>query len=200
MKKLLGAALAGTLLLGASTAPAQLKNTSSSRLALVRAHCTTGPCNPFFTFTGGKAVFKRVKQPKLVTNRKLGKIRINGFTRLGAPPIPPQLDAEVAGTIFYGQDQNAICPFANTIVSGPFATSSMNCVVDSGGTAVCSGTLFFTDFTPAACSDVSQVIQDITVDVYLGSFVGSANARIAEAGINVLGKSPDCATGGSGCP
>jgi hypothetical protein len=200
MKKQLGAALAATLLLGVGTASAQLLSTRSSRFALVRAHCTTGPCNMDFTFSGGRAVFQRGKQPKLVTNRKLGKVRINGLTRLGAPPIPPTLEAEVSGTIFYGVDQNAVCPFANTVVSGPFASSTMNCTLDASGTAVCLGQLFFTDFYPAECSDVSQVIQDITIDVYLGSFVGSTNALIATAGINILGKSPDCASGGAGCP
>jgi hypothetical protein len=200
MKKLLTAALAGTLVCSASIASAQLMNTRSSRFSLVRAHCTTGPCNPFFTFNGGRAVFTRAKQPKLVTNRKLGKVRINGLTRLGAPPIPPNLEAEVSGTIFYGQDQNAICPLANTVVSGPFATSTMNCVLEASGSAVCAGQLFFTDFYPAACSDVSQVIQDVTIDVYLGTMVGSTSALIAQAGINILGKSPDCASGGAGCP
>lgn len=200
MRKLLGAALAGTLIFGASTASAQLKNTGTSRMRLVRAHCTTGPCNLDFTFNGGSALFRRAKQPKLVTNRKLGKVRINALTRLGAPPIPPNLEAEVSGTIFYGQDTNAICPYANSVVSGPFASSTMNCILGSAGDAICSGTLFFTDFTPPECSDVSQTIQDITVEVYLGTFVGSTNALIATGGINILGKAPDCASGGAGCP
>ena len=57
-------------------------------------------------------------------------------------------------------------------MTGPFATSTMACVVGAAGAANCSGTLFFIDFTPPECSDVSQVIQDITIEVYEGGFVG----------------------------
>lgn len=200
MRKLLSAALVGAMIVAAGAAEAQLKNTGTTRMRLVRAHCTTGPCDPFFTFNGGSALFRRAKQPKLVVNRKFGKMRINALTRLGAPPIPVELDARLLGTTYYGQDQNAICPLANTVVSGEFATSSLTCIVGAAGDAICSGPLAFTAFTLEQCSDVSQVIQDITVEVYEDGFVGTPERLIATAGINILGKSPDCASGGAGCP
>jgi hypothetical protein len=201
MNKLLGGALATAIILGVgTTATAQTKNTASSRVRMVRAHCTTGPCDPFFTFQGGSTLIRRARQPKLVTNRKLGKVRINSLQPLGAVPIPTSLDAQISGTVFYGQDLNAACPFANTVVSGPFASSTMSCVVGAAGDANCSGNLFFIDFTPPECSDVSQVIQDLAIEIYEGGFVGTPERRIATGGINVLGKTPDCASGGTGCP
>jgi hypothetical protein len=200
MKRVLGAVLVGALIFAADTASAQLKNSGTSRIRLVRAHCTTGPCDPFFTFNAGSVLFRRSKQPKLVINRKLGKMRINNLTRLGAPPIPPSLDGRVIGTIFYGQDENAVCPLANTVVTGEFATATLNCIVTVVGNAGCSGPVAFSDFTPPECSDVSQTIQDITVEVYEPGSVGVPEKLIATQGINVLGKSPDCASGGAGCP
>jgi hypothetical protein len=60
--------------------------------------------------------------------------------------------------------------------------------------------LFFINFTAPACSDVTQVIQDLSVEVYEGGFVGVPEHLIAVFGMNILGKSPDCASGGAGCP
>ena len=200
MKRLLGAAIATALILGGGSAAAQTRSTATSRVRMVHAHCTTGPCDPFFTFQGGSTLLRRVRQPKLVTNLKLGTMRINALQPLGMVPIPPSLDAEVTGTIHYGPDLNAVCPLAGTTVSGPFATSTLACVVGASGAANCNGTLFFINFTPPACSDVTQVIQDINIDVYEGGFVGIPERRIATDGINILGKTPDCASGGSGCP
>ena len=200
MKKLLGAAIATALILGAGPAAAQTRNTATSRVRLVQAHCTTGPCDPFFTFEGGSTLIRRTRQPKLVTNLKLGTMRINALQPLGLEPIPASLDAEMTGTIHYGSDLNAVCPLAGTSVSGPFATSTLACSVSASGAANCYGTLFFINLTPPACSDVTQVIQDINVDVYEGGFVGVPERRIATDGINILGRVPDCASGGSGCP
>jgi hypothetical protein len=202
MKHLLGLAVVLVMLFSVEAVYGQTRNTSSNRERLVRAYCTTGPCDPFFTFQGGQVLLKRVKQPKLVSNRKLGKVRINSLQRVGSgPAIPSYLEAQLSGTTFYGADVGpSNCPLANTIVSGPIATSTMSCVVGAAGDAGCSGNLFFIDFTPAACSDVSQVIQNLDLEVYEGTFVGTPERRIAVAGINILGKSPDCASGGSGCP
>ena len=200
MKKLLVAALSVAVLLGVGSASAQTRNTATSRQRMVRAYCTTGPCDVFFTFQGGSTLIKRAKEPRLVTNRKFGKIRINSLQRLGGPPIPVALEARVSGTTFYGSDLNAVCPLANTTTSGPFATSTMNCVVGAAGDANCSGNLFFINFVPAPCSDVSQVIQDLNIEIFEGGFVGTPEKLIATGGMNILGKSPDCASGGAGCP
>ncbi|MBX3027438.1 hypothetical protein KF840_21275 [bacterium] len=179
---------------------AQTRNTATSRFRMAQAYCTTGPCDPWYTFSGGATLIRRAKQPKLVSNRKLGNIRITALRRLGGPPIPPFLEAQLSGTTFYGQDQNAPCALANTVVSGPFATSTMICTVGAAGDANCKGNLFFIDFTNPACSDVAQNIQDLQIDVFEGGFVGVPERRIATAGIKILGKSPDCASGGAGCP
>lgn len=200
MKRILAVGIAAAALLAVSSADAQTRNTATSRMRMARAYCTTGPCNPFFTFQGGATLIKRVKQPKLVSNRKLGNIRINALQRLGGPTIPPFLDARISGTVFYGQDSNAACPLANTVVSGPFATSTMTCTVGAAGDANCKGNLFFINFTAPACSDVSQNIQDLEIEVYEGGGVGVPEKLIGVAGMNILGKNPDCASGGAGCP
>src|SRR5215813_657196 len=200
MKKPVVALLAAAVVVCAGSAFGQTRNTATSRLRLVRAYCTTGPCDPFYTFAGGSALIRRVKQPKPVTNRKFGKIRVNSLQALGPPPLPNTLDVEVSGTIFYGSDLNAVCPLANTVVTGPFGTSTMNCVPGAAGDAMCSGNLFFINFTAPACSDVPQVIQDIDVSVYEGGSIGIPTKRIATFGMNILGRTPDCASGGAGCP
>ena len=200
MRILLAAGLTAAALLLVTTAEAQTRNTATSRFRMAQAYCTTGPCDPWFTFTGGATLIKRAKQPKLVSNRKLGNIRINALQRLGGPTIPPFLEAQLSGTIFYGQDMNAACPLANTVVSGPFATSTMTCTVGAAGDANCKGNLFFIDFTDPECSDVAQTIQNLDIEVYEGGSVGVPEKKIATAGINILGKSPDCASGGAGCP
>lgn len=200
MTKLLGTALCLGLLFAAHAAPAQLRNTASSRLRMVHAYCTTGPCDQFFTFQSGATLVKRVREPHLVTNRRIGKVHLNALTRLGGVPIPLTLDAQLTGTTFYGADANAVCPVANTTTSGILATSTMNCVVTGQGDANCAGDLFLTSLVPPACSDVSQVIQDLTVEVYEGGFVGVPERLLAVFGANILGKSPDCASGGAGCP
>jgi hypothetical protein len=200
MKKVMGAALAAALILEVGAAAAQTKSTGTSRIRLARAHCTTGPCDPFFTFQGGAVLLKRGRQPKLVLNRKLGTARINALQQLGGVPIPAALDLQLSGTIFYGQDQNAVCTLANTPVSGTFATSTMNCTIGAAGAANCNGPLAFIDFTAPECSDVQQTIQGLTVEIYEGGFVGTPERLLATGGMNILGKSPDCASGGAGCP
>ena len=200
MRRLLGVALTAALLLDVGAAAAQTKNTGTSRMRLVRAYCTTGPCDIFFTFQGGSALMRRAKEPRIVLNRKFGKMRLNALQKLGGTPIPTALDAQLSGTTFYGQDQNAACALANTVVTGPFATSTMNCVVGASGDADCSGPLAFINFVAPECSDVQQTIQDINIEVYETGFVGVPERLIATGGINILGRSPDCASGGFGCP
>ena len=200
MRKLLGAALALAVVFAAHPGSAQTRNTAASRLRMVRAYCTTGPCDQFFTFEGGWTLIRRTNEPRVVTNRKFGKVRINALLRLGGPPFPSALVAQVSGTIFYGPDLNAVCPLANSQVTGTFASSTMNCVVQAGADANCGGDLFFTNLVAPACSDVSQVIQDVNVEIYEQGFVGVPEHLVAVSGVNILGKSPDCASGGAGCP
>lgn len=200
MRKLLGIAVVIALTSSASVAFAQTRNTATHRVRLVRAHCTTGPCDPFFTFRNGSTLIKRGKQPRLVTNRKIGKIRLNSVQSLGGPPVPLALEARLSGTIFYGDDTGAACGLANTVVSGPFATSTLICTFGPTGDANCAGSIFFINFTAPQCSDVSQVIQDLDIEVFEGGFVGDPTRKLATGGMNILGRSPDCASGGTGCP
>lgn len=200
MKTLLAAGVAAALLLAVTAVEAQTRNTAPSRFRMAQAYCTTGPCDPFFTFQGGAALVRRARQPKLVSDRKLGNIRINALQRLGGPAIPTHLDAQLSGTTYYGPDLNAACALANTVVSGPLATSTMACSVGITGDANCKGNLFFINFTAPQCSDVSQTIQNPVIEIYEGGFVGVPERKIATAGITILGKSPDCASGGAGCP
>ena len=76
----------------------------------------------------------------------------------------------------------------------------MTCAFGPAGDANCSGNIFFIDFTDPECSDVAQVIQNIDVEIFEGGFVGVPTRKIATAGMNILGRSPDCASGGAGCP
>src|SRR4051812_36348170 len=104
MKTLLVAGIVAGALLAVNAAEAQTRNTATSRFRMAQAYYTTGPCDPWYTFQGGATLIKRAKQPKLVSNRKLGNIRINALQRLGGPAIPPFLEAQLSGTTFYGQD------------------------------------------------------------------------------------------------
>ncbi len=169
---------------------------------MVRAFCTTGPCNPFFTLRGGSTLIKRAKQPKLVTNRKFGRVSIYGLEPLGGVPVPSTLEAQVSGTRNYGADVDggAACLLSGSSVSGLFATSTMTCTVRADGIASCRGDLFFVDSTPSECSDVDLTVHDLSVEVYEGGFVGTPERLIGTGGMHIMGKAPDCASGGSGCP
>jgi hypothetical protein len=114
MKRVLGAVLVGALIFAADTASAQLKNSGTSR---IRGAGTLHdrPVRSVLHLQRRLGAVSPLQTAELVINRKLGKMRINNLTRLGAAPIPPSLDGRVVGTIFYGQDENAVCPLANTV-------------------------------------------------------------------------------------
>jgi len=67
-------------------------------------------------------------------------------------------------------------------------------------TMTCKGNLFFIDVTDPACSHAAQAIPDLQIEVDEGGSVGVPEREIATAGINIRGTSPDCASGGAGCP
>jgi len=50
MRRLIGVTVALLVVCGVGAASAQTRNTATHRMRMVRAHCTTGPCDPFFTF------------------------------------------------------------------------------------------------------------------------------------------------------
>lgn len=193
--KLLGAAVAVVSLVLVPTARAQTKATSASRIRLVRAQCTTGPCAPGFDFKRGGVQLRTVKNPKPVGDRRFGKVSITGLD-----PAPATLEVEVTGTRTFGTDPNSNCALAGSQTSGVFGTSTMTCNLSDFGLSHCRGDLFFESLLPPGCSDVRQTIQDVKIEVYQGGFLGDSTKRIATDGIAILGKSPDCSSGGSGCP
>jgi len=192
------AASAAIALLGVTAAQAQTRNTARSSLRLVQAQCPgmpAGPCAPGISFTGGTAQITRVKEPRAVSNTQFGRINLNGVF-----PLPAStLTAQVSGTQIYGSDPDADCPLAGTQVTGLFGTSTMTCI-PQGPTARCRGKLFFTAPTAPQCSDVLRTIADITVEVYDSASVGDPAGLIAVPGMAILGRTPDCDSGGAGCP
>ncbi len=199
MKIWLGAAAAVALIASGHVAEAQTRNTTASRIRLVRAQCTTGPCTPFFDFKRGDVQIRAVKNPKPVGDRRFGRVSIVGLDS-GLNPGPPTLDAVVSGTQVFGTDPDADCPLANTQVTGVFGTSTMHCNLSAFNYGRCRGDLFFTSLLPQECSDVRRTIQNFSVEVYDGGFAGDPTRRIATIGALILGRSPDCNSGGAGCP
>jgi hypothetical protein len=197
MNKLLSLVAAVVMLLGVQAASAQTKNSASTRFRLVQAQCTTGPCHPSLTFSRGSGKINNVKQPKPVGNRFFGKIKITGVTSGSLS----QLDAEVEGRRIYGVDPDGDCALASTESTGVFGTSTMICRSNVfTNESRCSGKLFFDLLTPPECSDVPVHTENIRVNVYEEGFAGVLTGLIATNGAFSLGKSPDCNSGGTGCP
>jgi len=197
MNRVLSIAAAVALLFSVQSASAQTKNSPSTRFRLIQAQCTTGPCHPFLTFIRGSGKINNVKQPKPVGNRFFGKIKVTGLTTASLS----QLDAEVEGRRIYGADPDSDCPLANTETTGVFGTSTMICRGNVfTNESRCSGKLFFDVLTPPECSDVPVHTEDIRVNVYQEGFAGIETYLIATNGTFSLGKSPDCNSGGTGCP
>lgn len=187
------------VLFAACRGEAQTTSTTTSRIRLVRAQCTTGPCAPQFDFKRGDVQLRRVKNPKPVGDRRFGKIGIVGLD-VGLGTFPPTLDAQVSGRQVWGDDPDGDCPDANSESTGLFGTSSMSCNLSAFNLGRCRGNLFFTSLLDPRCSDVRRTIQDISIEIYEGGFVGDDTRLIATTGMAVLGKVPDCNSGGSGCP
>ena len=202
MRKIVIAATA-SLLFAVPLVYAQTKGTGSYKQPLVQAQCFTGTqpiaCDLDVTFKNGFYRLKKLKQPKLVQNTVVGKIRMQAVT-------PPQtnLDAIVTGLRSYGSDPDSDCPLANTqVFENPLFTSDMTCQVAAGGlSSNCKGTLQRPPFgnTPPQCSDVTFIVENLDAEVYEDGSIGNPAGLIARNGIAVIGRSPDCNSGGAGCP
>jgi hypothetical protein len=206
MKRLFFAAALVLAVLSTGAAQAQIKGTTAARLRLVRAQCTTGPCAPQFDFRRGDVQLRKVKNPKPVGDRRFGRVSIIGLDA-GLNPLPQTVDVQVSGRQTFDNDPDSDCVLANTTVTGIFGTSSANCNVSAFNLGRCRGDLFFTAIPPFVspflapqCSDVRRTIEDISIEIYEGGFAGDPAHLIATTGIMILGKSPDCNSGGSGCP
>src|SRR5262250_1079107 len=88
----------------ASASLAQTRGTPGQRQGLVQAQCPVlgvpQPCDPGTIFTRGTFRIKRLKQPKLLFNQGVGRIRMLSVS----PPQPFGLDAKIAGLVSYGND------------------------------------------------------------------------------------------------
>ncbi len=203
MAKLLGVA-AAVLMLFCAVDPvaAQTKGTASSRLRMARAICTTGPCNPSFNFRSGSAKFGRLKQPKPMTDREIGKLRLEGVFTSG-PPLPASLDGVVTARVNYdGTDPDGDCAATGSDSTVVIATSSLSCNQGGPTTTSCRGDIVLASgiLDDPNCTDVQLFVTDVLVEVYEDGFAGVDTKRIAQNGALVTGKTPDCNSGGSGCP
>ena len=187
------------LFLFAHAAEAQTSGTTASRIRLVKAQCTTGPCTPQIEFKRGDVQLRRVKNPKPVGDRRFGKVSI-GSLDVGLGIFPATMEAQVSGRRVWGSDPDLDCPLANTESSGLFGTSLMTCTLAAFNIGRCRGDIFFTSLLDPRCSDVRQTFQDIQIGVYEAGFAGDPAHLVATAGMAILGKVPDCNSGGSGCP
>jgi len=184
----------------AISVPAQAQEvaTASTRVRLVRAFCSTGPCAPAINFASGAALLRRIKQPKPLSKRKIGRLHMNGVT---APISPGALEARMTARFVWDTvDPDGDCPDLGSDTNEVLATSSMFCT-PSGLGANCGGDLLAPVglFDPR-CTDVRLSMFDINVEVYEFGNVGVDTSKVAVPGINILGASPDCTSGGSGCP
>ncbi len=199
MKKLVGAAILG--LMGAflvSPADAQEVATQKTRVRFVRAFCSTGPCTPAIDFEFGGGHINRMIFPKPLSKRKIGKLRLRGVM---STPLPSSLEAQVTARFVYDTvDPDGDCPDLGSDVVQVLATSSMFCKQQIDR-ATCGGDLL----TPVGlfdtrCTDVRVTLHDLDFEIYEFGMVGVLTSKIATQGVSVVGKTPDCSSGGFGCP
>ncbi len=203
-RTLLGAlAVSGICALAIDGAAAQEVATAKTRVRMVQAYCTTGPCDTNFTFQSGSALVNRLKQPKPYSKRKIGRVRILGLEATTASVIlPAALEAELQVRMIYDTvDPDGDCPDLGSDTVETLATSSMSCKPNSSGRATCGGDLLVPlGLFDARCTDVRVFMHDFDIDVYEFGGVGVDTARVATQGLSVFGVEPDCSSGGSGCP
>lgn len=201
MAKLLAAVVLLLAVGLADSSQAQTKGTATSRMRFVRAMCTTGPCDPSFNFRAGSVQIKRAKQPKPLTNRKFGRMRLDGVTSVG-PPLPASLDGVLTGRVVYDTDPDTDCSVAGTESTQVIGTSSLTCTPGGVGAVKCRGDLVFSAgvLDDPSCTDVQVYVQDLVAEVYEDGAVGVDANRVAQGGALVLGRTPDCNSGGPGCP
>ncbi len=203
MAKLFGVAAAVLLVFSwAEPTFAQEKGTATSRLRMARAMCTTGPCNPSFNFRSGSAQFKRLKQPKPMTDREIGRLRLDGVSSSG-PALPASLDGVVTARVNYDTtDPDSDCASVGSDTTQVIATSSLSCRQKGAFAVSCRGDMVLANgvLDDPDCTDVQLFISEVVVEVYEDGGVGDDVQKIAQNGALVVGKTPDCDSGGSGCP
>jgi len=181
-----------------SSAIAQTKGSGGYVARLVPEMCGSAPCNVSgISFTRGQIRLFKLKQSHLVYNTFIGRVALQQV-------VPPQkgLQATISATLSYGPDPNNTCPQANSqVVVSPWATSTLTCSPPAFGFDMpCLGELHLTALTPPACQGVAVIVDNLSAEVYETGFVGDPNHKIAGDGLAVGGLSPDCSSGGVGCP
>lgn len=181
-----------------SSAEAQEVATPKTRVRMVRAFCTTGPCAPGIDFESGGGHINRLKQPKPLAKRKIGQLRLLGVQ---SGVLPSALEAVVTGRLIWDTvDPDADCPDAGGDSVETIATSSMFCK-QQVTKATCGGDLLVpVGLIDPRCTDVRFTVQDLDFEVYEFGMVGVDTSKIATQGISIVGRAPDCSSGGSGCP
>ncbi len=203
MPKLPSFALGVVVLLAVSPAFGQSKGTATVRVRMARAICTTGPCNPFFNFRAGSAQFKRMKQSKVLTRRSVGRLRLDGVSSTAPSGLPTSLDGLVTARVNYAPvDPDSDCAAVGSDSTFPIATSSLSCRQRGATTVSCRGDIVLEAgvLDDPDCTDVQQTFSDVVVEVFEDGGVGDDSKKIAQDGILMTGKTPDCDSGGSGCP
>lgn len=192
----------GLLAFCMGSADAQQKGTATSRLRMVRAICTTGPCAPSFNFKTGSAQFKRVKQPKPMTDREIGRLRLDGVSTTG-PMLPASLDGVVTARVNYATtDPDADCGSVGGDTTQVIGTSSLSCQQKGATTVSCRGDIVLSTgvLDDPDCTDVQVFISEVLVEVFEDGGVGDDAQKLAQNGVHAIGKTPDCDSGGAGCP
>jgi hypothetical protein len=198
MKTIIGISAFAAALLVFSSASAQEVASAKTRVRMVRAFCSTGPCVPAVDFESGSAHVNRLKQPKPLAKRKIGRVRLLGVQ---STPLPNALEAVLTARFVYDTvDPDSDCPDLGSDSVQTLATSSMFCKpqLDRAG---CGGDLL----TPIGlfdprCTDVRVTLLDPKIAIYQFGMAGTSAALIATDGISIVGREPDCSSGGSGCP
>ena len=162
----------------------------------------TGPCNPAYDFRAGSAQFKRLKQPRPLTRREIGKLRLDGVSFTG-PGLPSTLDGVVTARVNYdGVDPDSDCASVGGDSTFVVATSSLACSQGGSTTTSCRGDMVLSSgfLDDPNCTDVQVYISDIVVEVFEDGGAGVNTQKIARNGALLTGKTPDCDSGGAGCP
>ncbi len=200
MKNILTVSLVAALgfCIWAPSATAQEVATAKTRARMIRAFCTTGPCNPGTNFDSGSALVNRMRQPKPLTKRKIGRIRLHGVR---STPLPSALSAVLTSRLVWDTiDPDGDCPVLGADTSETLATGSLFCT-QQGGHATCGGDLLVPlGLLDPRCTDVRLTLHDMKFEVYQFNMVGNDAARIAVDGVSIVPQDIDCSSGGSGCP
>lgn len=189
-KTILVTALALGLVGLAGGVEAQTKNTGAVRYRLVRAHCTTGPCNPSYSFVSGSVQLKWPKTAQRSSSGVIGNVNLKTVAIVGGTvgtTLPDSMSADISGTRVFGSDPSSDCPFADSVQTGTFGTASVSCF-DSTGSLRCNGDILFDPPENPNCQDTDVRVQDITVEITPDADTGVDTNPLARAGRAIIGE------------